>query len=76
MVTPAIETIVKMLEYQPEEIQSQAVKHLQVWLAELEDETHWDEDFSRSQKGLYNSAREARKQIAEGKAEPMDFDRL
>ena len=64
MVTPAIETIVKMLEYQPEEIQSQAVEHLQVWLAELEDETRWDEDFARSQKGLYKSALEVRKQIS------------
>lgn len=76
MVTPAIETIVKMLEYQPEEIQSQAVEHLQMWLAELDDEAHWDEGFARSQKGLYKTAQEARKQIAEGKAEPMDFDRL
>lgn len=76
MVTPAIETIVKMLEYQPEEIQSQAVEYLQMWLAEMEDETRWDENFSRSQRGLYKTAQEARKQIAEGKAEPMDFDRL
>jgi predicted DNA-binding protein (UPF0251 family) len=76
MVTPAIETIVKMLEYQPEEIQSQAVEYLQLWLAELEDEARWNENFGRSQKGLHRTAQEARKQIAEGKAEPMDFDRL
>jgi hypothetical protein len=76
MVTPAIETIVKMLEYQPVEIQSQAVEHLQMWLAELEDEARWDEDFSRSQMGLYKTAQEARRQIAEGKSDPMDFDRL
>ncbi|GIK08421.1 MAG: hypothetical protein JETCAE02_08410 [Anaerolineaceae bacterium] len=76
MATPAIETIVKMLEFQPEEIQSQAAEYLQRWLAELEDEAHWNEDFARSQMGLYESAREARKQIAENKAEPMDFDRL
>jgi hypothetical protein len=76
MVTPAIETIVKMLEIQPEQIQSRAAEHLQAWLAELEDEALWDDDFARSQKGLYRSAQEARKQIPEGKSEPMDFDRL
>ena len=76
MVTPAIETIVRMLELQPAQVQSRAAEHLQMWLAELEDEARWDDDFARSQKGLYKSAQEARRQIAEGESEPMDFNRL
>ena len=48
MVTPAIETIVKMLEYQPEEIQSQAAEHLQMWLAELEEQVRLEEFYQRT----------------------------
>jgi len=76
MVSPAIVTVVKMLETLPEETQVQVVEHLREWLAELEEEAAWDKSFAKSQKQLYETAQEVRKQIAEGKAEPMDFDRL
>ncbi len=76
MVSPAIATVIKMMETLPEETQSQVVKHLREWLLELEDESTWDESFARTHKGLYKAAQDSRKQIAEGKAEPMDFDRL
>ncbi len=76
MVTPAITTIVKMMETLPEETQSQVVEHLREWLLDMEDESMWDESFARTQNGLYEAAQNARKQAAEGKAEPMDFSRL
>ncbi len=76
MVSPAVTTVVKMLESLPEETQSRAVEHLREWLAELEDESAWDDAFDRTQRKLYETARQARKQITEGKASPMDFNRL
>ena len=76
MVSPAIATVIKMMESLPEETQSREAEHLREWLMDLEDESAWDESFARTQKGLYRAAQEARKQVAEGKAKPMDFKRL
>jgi len=42
----------------------------------LEDEELWDETFARTQDKLAYATREAERQIAEGKSEPMDFNRL
>lgn len=53
-----------------------AVEHLQKGLAELEDETAWNELFKRTQHNLMETARQARKQLSEGKAMPMDLSRL
>jgi hypothetical protein len=68
MVTPAVNTIIKMIEQLPESDQERAAEHLREYLAELEDEKKWDETFSKSQDKLVYAAREARKQIAEGKS--------
>lgn len=70
MVTPAVKTILKMIEQLPESEQDRVVEHLREYLAELEDEEKWNESFAKSQKNLIYAAREARKQIAEGKAKP------
>ncbi len=76
MVTPAVNTIIKMIEQLPESEQDRVAEHLREYLAELEDEEKWDEAFAKSQDKLIHAAHEARKQIAEGKSEPMDFDKL
>lgn len=76
MVTPAVNTIIKMIEQLPESEQNRLADHLREYLAELEDEQKWDESFAKSKDNLSYAAREARKQIAEGKSEPMDFDKL
>jgi hypothetical protein len=76
MVSPAITTVVKMMETLPEETQSQIVEHLREWLMDMEDEAAWDESFAGTQNELYAAAQDARKQVAEGKAEPTDFNRL
>jgi hypothetical protein len=76
MVTPAITAIVKMMETLPEETQSQVVEHLCEWLLDMEAESMWDESFARTQKKLYKAAQDVRKQVADGKAEPMDLSRL
>ncbi|HEX9385886.1 MAG TPA: hypothetical protein VF918_06165 [Anaerolineales bacterium] len=76
MVTPAVNTIIKMIEQLPESDQERVAEHLREYLAELDDDEKWDEAFAKSQDKLIYAAREARKQIAEGKSEPMDFDKL
>ena len=76
MVTPAVNTIIKMIQQLPEADQERVAEHLREYLAELEDEEKWDAAFAKSQDKLVYAAREARKQIAEGKSEPMDLDKL
>ena len=76
MVTPAMNTIMKMIEQLPEADQEKVADHLREYLADLEDEERWDQSFAESEDQLIHAAREARKQIAQGKSEPMDFDRL
>ena len=76
MTTPAIATILKMIEDLPEERQNQLADHLREYLADWEDEELWDETFAKTQDQLARVTREAARQIAEGKSEPMDFDRL
>jgi hypothetical protein len=76
MVTPAVNTIIKMIEQLPEADQERVAEHLREYLATLEDEEKWDEAFAKTQDKLVHAAREARRQIAEGESEPMDFDKL
>ncbi len=76
MVTPAVNTIIKMIEQLPEAEQERVAEHLREYLAELEDEEKWDESFTKSQDKLVYAARQARKQIAEGKSKPMDGEDL
>lgn len=76
MVTPAVNTIIKMIAQLPESDQERVAEHLREYLADLEDEEKWKETFAKSQDKLVYAAREARKQIAEEKSEPMDFDKL
>ncbi len=76
MTSNAITTITRMMETLPEVIQDQIVEHLREYIAELEDELHWETSFNNTQDQLIAAARRAKQEIAEGKAEPMDLDRL
>ena len=76
MESPAITTMIKMMEQLPNNTQVQLVEHVREYLADLEDEALWDEQFARSQSQLIAAAQKARLEIKEGKAQPMDFDRL
>jgi hypothetical protein len=76
MVTPALTTILKMVEDLPEPLQNQIADHLREYIADPDDEEKWDEAFARTQEKLAYVTREVTKKIEEGKAEPMDFDRL
>ncbi len=76
MVSNAITTITRMVETLPEALQDQIVEHLREYIAELEDELRWEASFNSTQDQLVAAARRAKQEIAEGKAEPMDLDRL
>ena len=76
MASNAIATITRMMETLPEALQNQIVEHLREYIAELEDELRWEVSFNRTQEQLVAAARQAKQEIAEGKAEPRDLDRL
>jgi hypothetical protein len=76
MSSTAIATVVKMMERLPAGAQEQVVDHLREYLADLEDEALWDEEFAHSQEELAAAARRARQAIEVGEAGAMDIDRL
>ncbi len=76
MASEAKMTIIKMLETLPEQAQDQVVEHLREYIEELRDEALWNESFSRTQSNLVSAARQVRKEIAEGKATPLDIEKL
>jgi hypothetical protein len=76
MSSEAIATLEKMLESLPEEVQERVVEHLREYILDLQDELQWDAIFERTQDRLVAAARRAKKEIAAGKAEPFDLERL
>ena len=76
MISEATMTIIKMLETLPEQTQDQVVEHLREYIEEIRDEALWNESFSRTQANLVSAAQQVRKEIAEGKATPLDIEKL
>jgi len=76
MTAPALVTVIRMMEELPEPVQNQVVSHLQEYLAALNEELKWDAAFRSTQSRLSALAKRARQEIEDGKAIPMDFNRL
>lgn len=76
MSSPAIATVLTMMESLPEEAQNKVAEHLREYIQELYEEIKWDESFKKTQTKLVDAARRAKQEMAEGKAQPMDYDRL
>jgi hypothetical protein len=76
MDTAATTTMLKMLETVPDSLQDEVVEHMRDYIEDMRDEARWKESFARTQDKLVASARQARREIAEGKARPMDLDSL
>ena len=76
MASNAVTTVTQMMESLPEAMQDRVVEHLREYVAELQDELRWDIAFNNTQDQLGAAARRAKQEIAEGKAESMDLDRL
>jgi len=76
MASTAIATVVKMMETLPEDAQDQVVEHLRDYLDEVRDNAKWDNTFKKTQSQLIAAARRARKEIAEGRAKPLNHSKL
>lgn len=71
-----VETVTKMLESLPESVQEQVIDHMREYIANLHDELEWNASFKRTESQLVEAARRAKQEMAEGKAEPMDYEQL
>ena len=76
MSSTTISTVTKMLESLPELAQDRVVEHLRDYIENLRDEMKWDQSFKKTSSNLIEAARQARQEIAEGKAQAMDFEKL
>jgi hypothetical protein len=73
MFSPAITTIVKMLESLPDALQEQVADHIRTYIAELEYEKRWVTSFKKTEPNLIAAALEAKQEIAAGQSTPMDY---
>ncbi len=76
MSSNAIATVIKMMESLPENVQNQVADHLREYLEDLRDELQWEDTFKKTQNKLVAAAQLAKKQIASGYSQPMDYDKL
>jgi len=52
------------------------VEHLREYIADLRDKAQWNDSFSQTQGKLIKAAKQVRKEIAEGKATPLNIGTL
>jgi hypothetical protein len=76
MNTAATTTMMKMLESVPESLQDEIVEHMREYIEDARDESRWKETIGKTQDQLTAAARQARRDITDGKAGSMDIDRL
>lgn len=76
MESEASVTIAKMLETLPVQLEDKVVEHLKEYIEDLRDEAQWTDSFSRTQESLIKAARQARKDISDGKATPLTIKQL
>ncbi len=68
--------LTKKLESFPEDFRENFAKYINEHLEEFEDEMRWDEQFQKTSPRLSEMAQNARKEIAEGKTDSMNFEKL
>jgi hypothetical protein len=76
MSSPAIATIVKMVESLPSDAQERLADHIRDYIAELDDEMRWNDSFKRTKTSLVAAARRAKQEITDGRSVPMDYKQL
>ncbi len=74
--TSNVTILTKKLESLPEDSREKLAKYISEHFEDFEDEMLWDEQFQNSSSKLSGMARKARNEIAEGKSEPMNFEKL
>ena len=70
------ETIAKMVQSLPESLQVIVLEELKEIVAEKIDEAEWNMQFEQKQDQLITAAKKVREQIAAGKVEEMDYEKL
>lgn len=73
MSAEAITTVVKMMDALPDNAQFQLVEYVKNYIADLQDELHWDDAFKKTENNLIQKARLAKQQILDGKAKPLNL---
>ena len=76
MATATTMTTIKMLETLPGELQERVLEHMREYIEDIREDTKWSESFANSQDKLAAAARQARKDISAGKADPLDPEQL
>ena len=76
MSSPAITTIVNMVESLRTELQEQVVENVRTYLAEIEEEKRWDNSFKRTRDNLVAAARKTKEEVDVGMSTPMDYEQL
>ncbi|MBD2518015.1 hypothetical protein H6G93_24140 [Nostoc sp. FACHB-973] len=76
MSSAAIATVVKMMESLSVDAQDRVAEHLREYINDLQDEIQSSESFNRTQQKIVAAAQRAKQQIAEGQANPLDYDQL
>ncbi|MFM7384130.1 MAG: hypothetical protein ACKO1W_13930 [Microcystaceae cyanobacterium] len=71
-----IATITQMIESLPETAQTQLIEHLREYIANLQNELEWDNLVNKTQTNLIKAAKQAKQEMAEGKAQPMNYGKL
>ncbi len=57
-------------------LRTQFVEHLREYIANLQNEREWDNLVSKTQNNLIKAAKQAKQEIAEGKSQPMNYEKL
>ncbi len=76
MRSDSITTITRMLASLPAHAQERVVEHVREYIEDLQDENRWDRLFDETGEQLAAAAQNARQEIAEGQARPLDPDQL
>ena len=70
------ETIAKMVQSLPESLQIVVLEELKEIVAEKIDDVEWNMQFEQKQDQLIAAAKKVKEQIATGKVEEMDYEKL
>ena len=76
MDTSAATTMIKMLESVPDSLQEGVVEHMRDYIEDVRDEAKWKELFGRTENKLVAAARQARREVTQGKGSQLDIEKL
>ncbi len=78
MASTTTEAMVKMVETLPPELHERVLEHMREFIEDILEDAKWGESFARSQNKnkLAAAASQAKKEIVQGQAEPLDHEKL